>query len=152
MAIRRAEKADLEEIIELFSNTIRTVNVKDYNREQIDTWAGARNKDAWGKKIEEQHFLVKDHSGKIVGFSSIDKTGYLDFMYVHADYQRRGIAKELLTAIVAKAKEQQNEKIWASVSITAQPFFLKSGFTVKTQETKELNGVKFINAIMEKQL
>ena len=152
MAIRRAVKADLKEIIELFSNTIKTVNIKDYTREQIDTWAGARNIEAWSKKIKEQHFLVKDQSGQILGFSSIDKTGYLDFMYVHADYQQRGIAKELLTAIVEKAKEQQNDKIWASVSITAQPFFLKNGFTIETQETKELNGVKFINAIMEKRL
>lgn len=36
--------------------------------------------------------LVAVDNNLIVGFGDIDKTGYLDRLYIHSDYQRQGIA------------------------------------------------------------
>lgn len=55
----------------------------------------------------------------IVGFGYIDKTGYLDRLYVHLDYQR----KEIATAICNRLESAVSENIVAHVSITARPFF-----------------------------
>lgn len=41
----------------------------------------------------QEHFsLVAIEAGMIVGFGDIDSTGYVDRLYVHKDYQRKGIA------------------------------------------------------------
>ncbi len=39
--IRKYRTDDLEEIMELFYNTVHTVNRRDYNSRQLNAWAGA---------------------------------------------------------------------------------------------------------------
>ena len=55
----------------------------------------------------------------LVGFGDIDKTGYLDRLFVHADYQRKGIA----TAICNQLEQAVQGNITTDASITAKPFF-----------------------------
>ena len=38
MKIRRYESADLKQILRLFYETVRAVNIKDYTTEQINAW------------------------------------------------------------------------------------------------------------------
>ena len=152
MKIREANRADLVNILDLFENTIRAINRKDYTNAQIEVWANAKNKKIWESKIEEQFFYVAEINNEIVGFSSIDSQGYLDFMYVHMDYQARGVASQLLKKIEEKSRNLRIEELWASVSITAQPFFVKKGFEKTKDEIKQVRGVEFINCIMIKKL
>ena len=80
-------------------------------------------------------------------FSDIDKTGYLDRLYVHKDYQHQGIA----TAICDKLESIFDvEKITTYASITAKPFFEKRGYKVIKKQTVERNGVLLQNYVMEK--
>ena len=58
------------------------------------------------------------------------KNEYFDFLYVHKDYQRQGIADNLYTEIQAKAIKQGTTLLTADVSITARPFFEKKGFKI----------------------
>ncbi|WP_425391264.1 GNAT family N-acetyltransferase [Ekhidna sp.] len=152
ITIRKADRNDVPDIITLFENTVRSVNQKDYSAKQIDVWANAKNKDIWSENVKIQYFYLAEIDDQIVGFSSIDDTGYLDFMYVHKDFQRRGIAKALLEQIEQKASELRLLKIHSSVSITAQPFFKSRGFKTYDDEHKVLKDVAFINALMEKVL
>jgi len=91
-------------------------------------------------------FLFSIHSGIAVGFGDIDKTGYLDRLFVHKDYQRKGVASK----ICDKLEQAVQEKIVTHSSITAKPFFEKRGYkVVKKQEIKR-KGIVLINFIMEK--
>ena len=150
MSIRVATLSDLDAILALFSQTIQEINAKDYSPAQIRVWSSLRNEEAWKQKLEAQYFIVKEMDKAIVGFSSLEPDGYLDFLYVHARRQRQGIASELLEAILSKATEQHNAKVWTSSSITAQPFFEKYGFVLTQKEIKHVEGVKFVNAVMER--
>ncbi|MDQ3020633.1 MAG: GNAT family N-acetyltransferase [Bacteroidota bacterium] len=153
MKIREAEEKDIEGIIELYRETVRAVNAKDYNEEQIEIWsAGAENYDNWKKPISEQYFLVAVIDDIIVGLSSITPVGYLDFMYVHKDFQRRGIAKKLLIEIERKAAEQMNDEIFSHVSKTAKGFFEKYGYVYSGDDINKFKGVEFMNSIMKKKL
>ncbi|MEP0984166.1 GNAT family N-acetyltransferase [Ekhidna sp.] len=150
--IREATFDDVDEIIDLFISTVKAVNKRDYSAEQIAAWTSAKDRSIWCKKIESQHFYVANIDDQIVGFSSIDDTGYVDFLYVHKDFQGIGIAKALLEEIEHKARKLQLTRIHSSVSITAQPFFKSRGFETYNQEHKELKGIAFTNALMEKVL
>lgn len=152
-AIRQAKIADLESILDLFQQTIETINVQDYSHEQIKVWSsGASKKDRWLKKIEEQYFLVAAINFDIVGFASITNDGYLDFMFVSKDHQRKGIAHLLYTQLEKAAIENNIHCILSDVSITAKPFFQSQGFVVVQQQEAVIDGTALTNFKMQKQL
>jgi putative acetyltransferase len=151
--LRRANQDDLNSICELFFNTVTSINANDYDENQIRAWSeGAKNIEIFKEKIEEQHFIVAIMNDTIVGFSSVDDTGYIDFMYIHKNYQRHGIAKSLLTEIERIAKTLGIKELNSSVSITARGFFEKFGFVKIREESVESRGAVFINTIFLKKL
>lgn len=153
MNVRKAEHNDIPAIIDLFVNTIKSVNSRDYSLLQISTWySTGKNADLWKRKMGIQYFIVIEIDSVLVGFASIAPDGFLDFMYVHKDYQGKGIARELLKNIEEKAREQKNDKVYSFVSITAKPFFLKSGYRITAEKRRIVNDVEFINSVMEKSL
>ena len=153
--IRTATSEDLQQIRKLYHDTVIAVNSKDYSEEQIKVWSDSgltESGNTFSKKITEQNFYVAENANTIVGFSSVTDDGYLDYMYVHKDHQRKGIAKALLEKIEMKADELKLNIVTSDVSITARPFFEKHGF-VKTGEKKDLyRCVEFINNIMVKHI
>ena len=93
MIIREYQPCDCREITELFYNTIHTINAKDYTEEQLTAWATDKpDMERWSSSLQEHFSLVAIEAGMIVGFGDIDSTGYVDRLYVHKDYQRKGIA------------------------------------------------------------
>lgn len=150
MHIRKATGKDLDSILELFEGTVQHVNAKDYSKEQIAIWKQTKDREIWNAKITSQSFFVATINNQIVGFSSIDSDGYLDFMYTHHQHQRQGIATKLLNTIEKEAQAMKLDRVWASVSLTAQAFFAKYGYVQYDNEHKLLSGVHFKNALMEK--
>ena len=153
LTLRIATKYDIDDICELFRNTVLEINKADYAASQLRVWsASADKKEMWEFRIVEQYFLLAIHKSQLVGFASLATDGYLDFMYIHHQFQRNGIAACLYNAIELKAIEQKNEKIYSEVSITARPFFEKQGFFVITKQQKLYADVVFKNYKMEKRL
>lgn len=149
--IREASFGDIDSIFSLYRETVRNINARDYSPEQIRVWSdGSGNNTRLEKAIDEQYFIVAEIDGEIAGFSSIAKDGYLDFMYVHKDHQREGVALALLTEIESKALVQKNAEIYSHVSKTAKGFFEKMGYEHKEDLHDMYKGVLFINALMVK--
>jgi putative acetyltransferase len=149
--VRQAIERDLDQISTLFYETINTVNSKDYNPEQIKVWS-FRDADFWRKRFAEQYFLVAEKGDQVVGFSSLTTSGYLDFMYVHKDYQRKGIAKKLLMEIEDYGRKFGLQNIHTHVSITAKPFFESKGYTIIRRQRKMHNDIAFVQYAMEKNI
>ncbi len=147
MEIRMYQQSDCKKLAELFYNTVHTVNAKDYTEEQLNAWAtGEVDLEKWNQSLQEHFSVVAVDSGTIVGFGDIDKTGYLDRLFVHANYQRKGIA----TAICNELEQAVQGSIVTHASITAKPFFIKGGFRVMKEPSVERQGVFLTNYIMEK--
>lgn len=83
----------------------------------------------------------------IIGFGDIDKAGYIDRLFVHSGYQRKGIA----TAICNQLEQAVQESIVTHASITARPFFEKRGYGVIKEQQVERQGIFLTNFIMEKE-
>ena len=102
MIIRQYTPKDCEDLVKLFYHTVHTINAKDYSQEQLNVWATDKiDLEVWNKSLSEHYTVVAVENNIIVGFGDIDKSGYLDRLYVHKDYQRRGIA----TAICDKLEQ-----------------------------------------------
>lgn len=153
MNIRKATISDLPEMQELFVQTIQSVCKNDYNPEQIEAWTyGINNKERWLEVIEKQYVLLAVIENKIAGFATLKDGNYIDFFYVHKDFQRQGIADKLLTELELEAQKQHSKMITSDISITAKPFFEKKGFVAKAEQKNIRLNVELINYKMEKQL
>jgi putative acetyltransferase len=152
MEIRKATAEDINELSELYYETITTINSKDYNEEQIKAWASTADRtENLLRRINEQHFFVAESDDKkITGFASLDKAGYLDLLYVHKNFQHKGVATLLLQEIFNTANELNISKLQTDASITAKPFFEKHGFKTVQQQTVKIKDVELINYKMEK--
>lgn len=148
MIIRTYRSTDCKELTELFYHTVHRVNAKDYTKEQLDAWAtGQVDLKKWDQSLQEHYSIVAVDDNVITGFGDIDKTGYLDRLYVHSDYQGKGVA----TALCNQLESAVQQNIVAHVSITARPFFEKRGYKVIRKQQVERQGIVLINYVMEKE-
>ncbi|MCV3154260.1 GNAT family N-acetyltransferase [Enterococcus faecalis] len=94
--IRNYTKNDKSEVIRLIRETIQAVNIADYSEKQVEAWSNI-DINNWDESLVENNVIVAVEEGEIiVGFSDMSPTGYLDRLFVHKDFQRKGIAKLLV--------------------------------------------------------
>lgn len=154
MIIRTYESADLAILAELFCETIRHVNSKDYTKEQVDAWS-SRSRQLLGRDefFRRLYTLVaeieQDGRRRIAGYGNIDDTGYLDHLFVHKDFQGQHIASRLCDGLEAYAWRKGIGEITVHASITARPFFLKRGYVTKQEQLVDVDGVMLKNYVMK---
>ncbi|MGN1116593.1 MAG: GNAT family N-acetyltransferase [Candidatus Ornithomonoglobus sp.] len=148
MLIRKYSHDDCKEIVELFYNTVHTINAKDYTDRQLNAWAdGKAELSEWNKSLSAHFTVVAVENDIIIGFGDIDSSGYLDRLYVHKDYQHQGTA----SAICDKLEKAFNvDKITVHASVTAKSFFEHRGYKVIREQDVIRKGVSLTNYIMEK--
>lgn len=151
MIIRKYKPDDCAFLAKLFYDTVHTINARDYTDEQLNTWAtGYVDLEAWNRSFIAHNTLVAEINGEIAGFADMDHTGCLDRLYVHKDFQRRGIAAALVKELERCAQEAGLFSFKTYASITARPFFEKQGYKVEAENKVIRNGVTLINYKMVK--
>lgn len=147
MEIREYRPEDCAELTRLFYDTVHTVNCKDYTPAQLDAWAdGTPDLERWNRSLQEHFSLVALEGEQIIGFGDMDSTGYLDRLYVHKDYQGKGVA----TALCDRLERAVDGTIVTHASITARPFFEGRGYVVVKAQQVERKGILLRNFVMEK--
>lgn len=151
---REATLTDIPELREMYQSTLRAVNIADYTSEEIEDWASCGDDlSHLADLITNLWFIVAlNDSGRIIGFSSISREGYLHSMFVHKDCQRQGVAGFLLDKIEKYAAGRGIKTITSEVSITARPFFEKQGYEVIKEQKRKANRLCLTNYRMKKTL
>ena len=194
MYLRKYTPSDCAALAALFYETIHTVNARDYPQEQLDAWAdGHVDLDAWNESFLAHNTYVAVQEcvdaddidsrasdstdtapGKtggspanalIIGFGDMDDTGYLDRLYVHKDYQGRGVATAICDRLEedfclsrgqllqnSAVQKRKNDTFTTHASITARPFFEKRGYTVVKAQQVVRKGISIRNYIMRKRI
>jgi 2-haloalkanoic acid dehalogenase type II len=154
--IRSFRDTDVKAIVSLFYNTVYAINAADYSKEQLSAWAPiedqAEKELMWQESLRLNITYVAEMDGEIAGFCDMTATGYLNRLYVHKNYQRRGIASRLVDMIEQQAKSLKLSEITTEASLTARPFFEKRGYTVVHKQSVERKGVSLVNYQMLKKL
>lgn len=147
--IREYRPSDCKHLVELFYQTVHSINAKDYTDEQLNAWAtGNVDINEWNQSLSKHFSIVAMKDGIITGFGDIDRTGCLDRLYVHKDYQNQGIA----TAICDKLEHAfEVSRITTYASITAKSFFLHRGYHIIREQQVVRSNIPLTNYMMEKQ-
>ncbi len=153
LTIKTATKRDLPEIRQLFKDSILNVAIRDYSDQEVAEWSKTSdNEERWLSLIENQRVLLALNNETIVGFISLKDHEYLDFLYVHYEFQRKGVAQFLYNRLEQLAIGLGAQELISDVSKTANPFFTKNGFN-KIRENRNQRGSEvLINYRMRKKL
>lgn len=152
--IRVAKKSDIVELKDLFQYTVLVINRCNYSQEEVEDWASCGDDLSEIEEMIKTHFFIVaiNQQSKIVGFSSITSKGYLHNMFVHKDFQGKGIATMLLKEIEQYAAQTGISQITSEVSLTARPFFEKRGYIVEAEQKRKANKLSLTNYWMAKEL
>lgn len=144
--------SDLAAMIELFRQTVRLVNSRDYNPGQIDAWLSSAADVSWTDSFFRNTAIVADVDGRLAGFADIEASGRLNRLYVDAELIGQGVGSKLLAAIEQLAIDVGHTRITTEASETARPFFARRGFHVLCRNIVLRTGVELHNYVMEKPL
>ena len=132
IAIRRATADDCRAVHDIVLRALRETNAKDYPASVINRLIltlpekVASNLDAW-------HSFVAIVDGRVVGTASLSGDT-VKSVFVHPDYQRRGVATKLMGAVENAALAQSVRALNVQSSITALPFYAKWGFDIVREQ------------------
>lgn len=149
LLLRRCRPEDLEPILELFVDTILTVNRRDYSEAACRAWASASEDRArWAGRLAGSGAWAAVLNGKIAGFGDV-RGALLDHLFVASDCQGQGIGTALCGKLEALADGPVVETF---ASITARPFFAARGWAVQEAQTVLCRGERLTNFRMFKRL
>ena len=153
MRIRPYTSDDVRSLVTLYTETIHCINRRDYTPEQIAVWS-PRNHDwsRWRDRLANLCTLIAEREGKILGFTAFTEQGYVDFLFVHHEHQRQGVARALLQEAEMQLRAAKVHRATVHASITARPFFEAMGYALLEQRWFEKDGVTLTNFAMDKDL
>lgn len=153
MKTRPYQPTDLPGVIETYTASIRVLAASFYSSEQIAAWAPTRtDPDRWRARLAQRQTIVAETDGALAGFASYTADGYLDFLFTHPTFARRGVASKLYQQVESTLIAAGVSKITAHVSLAARQFFEHHGFLVDAEEEVECRGVYLRRFSMHKDL
>jgi len=153
MHLRELKPGEERILFELFRNTIRNVNIRDYSKSQVVAWApDDLNPSIWAGKMRSIRPFVVDVEETIVGYSDLQPDGLIDHFFVHHEWQRRGVGRVLMSEIERRALNGRIRQLETHASITARPFFEAFDFVVVCEQELEMRGETLKNYIMRRDM
>lgn len=150
---RPYESTDLSSVIGIYTASIRSLAAPYYSPEQLAAWAPVPPDAArWQERLARLHTIVAESDGVLAGFASYTLGGYLDFLFTHPAFARRGVASGLYRRVESALLAGGVPAITAHVSLAARPFFDRHGFELDAEECVECRGAYLRRFAMHKQL
>lgn len=149
--IRHYQAQDLRPLTDLFYASVHQLACTAYDGAQLHAWAPLpADYPGWQARFEVCAPLVAEVDGRIAGFAALDAEGYIDWLYTHPDFQRRGVASALYQCLETQARERGVKRLMVDASHLARHFFKQRGFLVLNRNEIERQGVTLVNWSMDK--
>ena len=156
MQIRRYAEGEEAALRAIFRSSVRGLACQQYTPPQIDAWSppeeGAELREQWVRRIRSNQPWVVEVDGRLAAFADVQPSGYIDHFFVAAEFARHGIGMALMCHLHDVARSRGTVKLFAHVSLAAEPFFRQAGFLVEARQRPTIRGVELDNAVMSKML
>lgn len=151
MILREYQPQDCPALVQLFKDTVFTINKQHYSPAQLTAWAGNVTPDDWAQSLLNNTTVVAQCGNSIAGFGDLEGNT-INRLYIHKNFQRQGIAKAILLYLEEIALLRGTTELTTYASITAKPFFEKMGYTTQYEQQVERKGILLTNYAMHKNL
>ncbi len=153
LTIRPYLESDAEDVADIFYDTIHSLGTEHYTQGQLNEWAPLpKDYDRWRRRLTSKPPFVAELAGRIVGFTTLEEDGHIDWTYTHKDFGRMGIASALYEYLEDVARRDAMKFLFVEASCFASPFFEKHGFRCLRRNETERNGQVLLNWTMSKDL
>ena len=138
-------------LVDIFRQSVHQTAIRNYNKAQCNAWAPEDiDLKIWHDQRSQQPTYVAIYHERPVGFIDMDEAGYINMLYVHPDFQKKGVASYLFAYIASVAKDNKISNLSVNASITALPIFQKWGFEIMHSQNVYRNGQYFTNYHLQK--
>ena len=142
--------ADLPAVVALFTAAVHELAAADYTVDQLTAWAPAEpDWDRWQARLAGSRVWLARLDGQPAGFATLGEIGYLDLLYTHPRFVRRGVATRLLQQAESFGVPASGH-YHTHASLTARPFFTRHGYVVTAADQVRLRGQTLRNFHMVK--
>jgi len=152
MRIRFAKNEDAAAIARLRRSTILHINSKDYPEDVIEAWSARTNANSFKNHADNLKRWVAVENNKIIGFVEHDSKAELTRLYVHKNFQGKGVGSRLLCRAEESMKKLGHKKISLESTISAKPFYEAKGYKVIKKGFHTLQGKKALIYFMSKKI
>ncbi|MCR9279797.1 MAG: GNAT family N-acetyltransferase [Pseudomonadaceae bacterium] len=153
MKLTRYQTGDAAALRAVFHTAVQQTAAPYYSAAERRQWSPeAFDEAAWAANLAKIKPWVLWDKLTAIAYADLQPTGYIDHFYVHGDYARQGIGQTLFNHLAAQAQEMGVTELSADVSLSAEAFFKRQGFTVSWRRRQHRGGVVLRNARMLKPL
>lgn len=151
MIVRDFIPGEQAELRQVFMSSVHDLARSFYTAEQLDAWAPTTyDAQRWADRIAALHPFVAVIDGHVAGYADLQQSGHIDHFFVSGRFGGCGVGSALMRHIHRAATERGIPELSAHVSLAAESFFSKHGFSVVRRQSATVNGVSLDNALMRK--
>ncbi len=152
IALREFKASDLEAVLQVYQEAIRTTGAKYYDQDQIKAWSSIADLDKkhWLQSLSDNITFIAEADGKIVGFGDMTRSGYIDHVFILQKHQGQGILQIMVRKFEEEALRLNLKEITTEASLVAMPVARRLGYKIVTKQVVEHKGERFVNYLMRK--
>jgi len=144
--ISRATDSDLPLMQRLFYQTVTIYGSKIFTKSEVKIFSRlALDKNHWKQKFVNDFIYNAKLNGEVIGSFTLSKNGEIEYVFVHQNYQGRGIAKKLYETLERVAKEAGIDILTTSINSNTKDFFRKNGFKIIKNAEKVAGGEDIVS-------
>jgi putative acetyltransferase len=149
--LRYARPCDTGPLYDVFYQSVHIGAAPAYCVQQRHAWAPKPSAPKeWDARLLDQLTVLAEKDGAYLGFATLGRDGFLDFLYVAPDARRGHTAPALLHQVEHIARALGLGQIETHASLLARSFLLKHGWVLGAEQSVERGGVMLTNFKMRK--
>ena len=161
--LRSGREGDGRNVAQIHYRAIHEIAVNNYSDKILNAWGRelsekelTKREENFNRRVKQEKniIVIAEIDGKIAGFGEVSlHENELTALYVNPDFKRQGVGTAIARDLELKANQSGLKYLKLHSSITAEPFYKKSGFQ-KEQEGIHIlaTGEQMDCVIMKKQI
>lgn len=152
LRIRPGRPGDGPGAAKVFHAAVHEGARRHYTKDERAAWSPAPPEGAaWEARLLSGTCLVAtDWRGRVQGFMTLGRDGYLDYAYVAPRWMGRGVADTLYARIEVQARVDGLPQLSTEASHLARAFFTRHGWYTDARQAVIRHGVAIANFRMSK--